>query len=134
MLDQYPNFYIDLAARLMDLGRQPRATASLINKHPDRVLFGTDASPLSQEDFQLYFRFLESNDEYFPYSTESIPPNGRWAISGLALPDNELQMVYGANAKLLISGFQDNLAYLNSDFGLKSDETPQSLAGTKETI
>src|SRR5215467_3016304 len=46
MLDAYPNFFIDIAARVAELGRQPRRARALIMGHPDRVLFGTDqASP-----------------------------------------------------------------------------------------
>ena len=45
MLDTYPNFNIDIAARLSQLGRQPRATRELILRHPDRVLFGCDEIP-----------------------------------------------------------------------------------------
>jgi len=133
MLDRYPNFYVDLAGRIMELGRQPRATAELISRHPDRVLFGTDASPLSKEDLHLYFRFLESNDEHFPYSTDEIPPYGRWAISGLALPADHLQLVYGSNARALLSGSGDGVTYLNPDFGLRPHRTSESPVGTKET-
>ena len=42
MLDSYPNFHIDIAARIAQLGRQPRATRELMLRHPDRVLFGID--------------------------------------------------------------------------------------------
>ena len=45
MLDTYPNLHIDIAARLSQLGRQPRATRELVLRHPDRVLFGCDEIP-----------------------------------------------------------------------------------------
>ena len=44
MLDTYPNLHADMAARIAELGRQPRATRELIVRHPDRILFGTDLS------------------------------------------------------------------------------------------
>ena len=45
MLTAYPNFHIDVAARIAELGRQPRATRRLMLEHPDRVCFGTDDLP-----------------------------------------------------------------------------------------
>ena len=65
MLSSYPNFNVDIAARVGDLGRQPRAAARLMRQHPDRVLLGTDAFPPRAEDYRLYFRFLATDDEYF---------------------------------------------------------------------
>ena len=38
----------------------------------------------------------------FAYSTDAIPPQGRWAISGLDLPDDVLAKVYGDNARRLL--------------------------------
>jgi len=34
----------------------------------------------------------------------STPSQGRWRISGLWLPGNVLRLVYGGNARRLISG------------------------------
>ena len=39
MLDAYPNYRVDIAARVAELGRQPRAVREVIMAHPDRVLF-----------------------------------------------------------------------------------------------
>jgi predicted TIM-barrel fold metal-dependent hydrolase len=102
MFDTYPNFYVDVAARVADLGRQPRATRRLILRHQARVLFGTDAFPPTRPALSIYFRFFETDDEHFPYSYASPPPNGRWAISGLALPDDVLADVYSANARRIL--------------------------------
>lgn len=104
MLDRYPNFHIDIAGRAAELGRQPRAATRLIDAHPDRVLFGTDAFPLLAADFHTYFRLLETEDEAFPYSDDAIPPQGRWPISGLGLSGQTLERVYGLNAKSLLKG------------------------------
>ena len=63
-------------------GRTRPAAASLPTArgaHPDRVLFGTDAFPVQPEDYRLWFRFLETDDECFAYSPgDPIPPQGRW--------------------------------------------------------
>jgi predicted TIM-barrel fold metal-dependent hydrolase len=104
MLDEHPNFHVDLAARVAEIGRQPRATRELILAHPDRVLFGIDEFPPARENYATYFRFLETADEHFAHSTEEVPSMGRWAISGLDLPDEVLARVYAANALRLVPG------------------------------
>ena len=90
MLTTYPNLHVDIAARIAELGRQPRATRALIERHPTRMLFGTDEFPPTQEIYAIHFRFLETADEHFAYSIDDPPPQGRWAISGLDLSDDLL--------------------------------------------
>ncbi|MDP9184707.1 MAG: amidohydrolase family protein, partial [Actinomycetota bacterium] len=105
MLDTYPNAYADIAARIAELGRVPRAARELITSHPDRFLFGTDAFPPEPADYEVYRRFCETADEHFPYDADDEPPSeGRWAISGLDLPLAVLQDLYAANARRLIHG------------------------------
>jgi predicted TIM-barrel fold metal-dependent hydrolase len=102
MLDRCPNFYVDVAARIAELGRQPRATRRLVFRHPTRVLFGTDAFPPTKAVYATYFRFFETDDEHFRYSQSDPPLTGRWAISGVYLPDDVLVDVYSANAGRVI--------------------------------
>lgn len=102
MLDTYPNFYIDTAARVAELGRQPRAAAELITRHPGRVLFGTDEIPFDSRVYAIYFRFLETSDEQFDHALEDPPPMGRWKISGLGLDRDVLRQVYAGNAGRLV--------------------------------
>jgi amidohydrolase family protein len=104
MLDTYPNLTIDIAARIAELGRQPRRTRALILRHPDRVLFGTDLIPPERDSYEIYFRFLETDDEYFGYSPADPPPTGRWCIAGLDLPEEVLRLVYAENARMLLPG------------------------------
>jgi predicted TIM-barrel fold metal-dependent hydrolase len=104
MLDAYPNFHVDVAARAAELGRQPRAARRLILEHPDRVLFGIDEFPPAVENYAIYLRLLETADEHFPHSSEEVPLMGRWAISGLDLPDEVLEKVYSGNARRLVPG------------------------------
>ncbi len=104
MLTTYPNFHVDVAARIAELGRQPRAARVLVIRHPDRVLFGTDESPPNAAAYAIHFRFLETGDEHFAYSTYEPPPQGRWRISALELPDDVLRAVYAENAVRLIPG------------------------------
>lgn len=104
MLGSYPNLYADVAARTAELGRVPRATAALIRRHPDRIVFGSDGTPPSAEEYAVSFRFLETADEHVPYSLDQVPPQGRWAISCLDLPDEVLAQLYADNARRLIPG------------------------------
>jgi predicted TIM-barrel fold metal-dependent hydrolase len=106
-MDQLPNMNVDIAARIGELGRQPRAARAFFEKYQDRILFGTDAIPharnfpqqlFGDELYEIYFRFLETDDEYFDYAPAKVPPQGRWRISGIDLPDAILRKVYYENA------------------------------------
>jgi hypothetical protein len=52
--------------------------------------------------YEIYFRFLETEDEYFDYGPSRVPPQGRWRIYGLGLPDTILKKVYYENATRLL--------------------------------
>ena len=52
--------------------------------------------------YEIYYRFLETEDEYFDYAPARIPPQGRWRIYGLGLPDQILKKVYHQNAERLL--------------------------------
>ena len=54
------------------------------------------------ELYEIYYRFLETEDEYFDYAPAPIPPQGRWRIYGLGLPEAILKKVYNANAARLL--------------------------------
>jgi predicted TIM-barrel fold metal-dependent hydrolase len=106
-LDRYANMNVEIGARLGELGRQPRRARKFFEDYQDRILYGTDASPhgsaVPQQDltpamFRCYFRFLETLDEYFDYSPAATPPQGRWKIYGIGLPDEILKKVYHNNA------------------------------------
>lgn len=75
LLDQCPNFYVDFSARIAELGRQPYSARRFFVRYADRILFGTDCGP-DLDSYRLYYRFLETDDEYFNYSPESTPPQG----------------------------------------------------------
>lgn len=110
-LDRYANLHVEFAARLGEIGRQPRKSREFLEAYQDRIMFGTDASPngssVPQQDlvpgmYQAYFRFLETTDEYFDYAPSRVPPQGRWRISGTGLPDEVLRKIYYANAERLL--------------------------------
>jgi predicted TIM-barrel fold metal-dependent hydrolase len=110
-LDRHHNLYVEFGARIGELGRQPRTARRFFEKYQDRILFGTDAVPkgveypqqlFGDELYRIYYRFLETEDEYFDYAPAPVPPQGRWRIYGLGLPPGILRKVYYANAGRLL--------------------------------
>ena len=102
-LRQYPNMYVELGARQAELGRQPRRAAKFFAEFQDRILFGTDSEPVPAV-YANYFRWLETSDEYFPYS--GYPGQGRWMIYGMELPDSILEKVYHKNAEKIFTMYR----------------------------
>lgn len=101
-LDAYPNMSIDLDARISELGRQPYSTRRFLIKYQDRVMFGTDTTP-RREAFRIYYRFLETDDEYFDVSA-SHHLQGFWMVHGVYLPDDVLAKLYHENAERILLG------------------------------
>lgn len=99
-LDKYPNFHVDIDARISELGRQPYSARRFLIKYQDRIMFGTDTTPKA-EAFRLYYRFLETDDEYFD-TAESHHRQGFWMIYGLFLPQDVLQKIYSSNAQKIL--------------------------------
>ena len=100
-----------MGARIGELGRQPRTARKFFKKYQDRILFGTDAVPKGNEFpqqlfcdelYRIYYRFLETDDEYFDYAPAPVPPQGRWRIYGQGLPDKILRKVYFENAARIL--------------------------------
>lgn len=100
-LNEMPNLYVDFASRIAELGRQPYSAREFLLHYQDRVLFGTDG-PWPELRLTYYWRFLETQDEYFFYSEKTPPPQGLWNIYGTDLPDEVLQKVYFQNFLRLI--------------------------------
>jgi predicted TIM-barrel fold metal-dependent hydrolase len=116
MLDKYPNFFIDTAARVPEIGRHPQEKMRrFYAKYQDRVLFGTDtgigpddadmmygstgAAPPTRADEVRFFtstwRYFETSDRQFESPT---PIQGRWKIDGVGLPESVLRKIYFENA------------------------------------
>lgn len=88
-LDRCPNLYVDIAARLGELGRQLYSARRFLTRYSDRVLFGTDSFCYTDPtDHPIYYRALETEDEYFDY--------------GVVLDDDSLKNIYHRNAKRLL--------------------------------
>ncbi|MCA9134306.1 MAG: amidohydrolase [Planctomycetales bacterium] len=103
MLDTFPNVVVEIASRIAELGRQPYTARDFMVRYQDRILLGTDG-PWPEQRYRYYWRFLETRDEYFPYSEKPIPPQGLWRIYGVHLPDAVLKKIYHGNASRLIPG------------------------------
>jgi predicted TIM-barrel fold metal-dependent hydrolase len=97
MLEECPNYYIDISARLGELGRQPYTARKFLIQYQDRILFGSDMGP-DPDEYRIYFRFLETDDEYFNYNSSDVPLQGRWYVCGMYLPDEVLKKIYHDNA------------------------------------
>jgi predicted TIM-barrel fold metal-dependent hydrolase len=107
-LEEFPNLYVDFAARIAELGRQPFTARRFCLQYADRILFGTDG-PRVPERLLLHWRFLETEDEFFPYAENPFPPQGFWRIYGLHLPDDVLRKIYAGNAARIIPGVKPRL-------------------------
>lgn len=105
-LGKYPNLYVDIAARIAELGRQPYTSRRFFTKYAGRILFATDG-PRVPERLGYHWRFLETYDEYFPYAENPFPPQGFWNIYGVGLPEDVLRKVYYQNAERLIPGVRE---------------------------
>lgn len=105
LLDRCPNFYVDISARINELGRQPYSARRFFIKYADRILFGTDLGP-NLDVYRIHYRFLETDDEYFNADIGDVPLQGRWFIYGLYLPEDVLEKVYYRNAQRILIGIQ----------------------------
>jgi predicted TIM-barrel fold metal-dependent hydrolase len=103
-LDAYPNMYVDIDARISELGRQPYTARRFFLKYQDRIMFGTDTRP-NREAYRIYYRFLETDDEYFD-PAGGHHRQGFWMIYGVFLPRDVLEKLYFKNAVRLLSGLK----------------------------
>jgi predicted TIM-barrel fold metal-dependent hydrolase len=99
LLDTLPNVYTEIGAVLAELGRQPRFARDWFIRYQDRVMFGKDI--WAPEEYWVYFRVLETADEYFDYYRKR---HAFWKMYGLALPDEVLKKLYYLNALKVVPG------------------------------
>ncbi|MDX2034704.1 MAG: amidohydrolase family protein [Blastocatellia bacterium] len=99
LFDAYPNAYIDIAAVLAEIGRQPYTARDFLIKYQDRVLFGKDIYEPSE--YTYYFRVFETRDDYIEYYRRR---HAFWRMYGLYLPDEVLKKIYYKNSLKLVPG------------------------------
>ena len=112
-LDKYPNFYVETGARVPELGRQPYTARRFFLKYQDRILFGTDSTPIAgaklakdgQEMYRIHWRWFETDDEYFD-ARKTHHLQSLWRVYGVFLPDEVLRKLYYENAVRLIPGLK----------------------------
>ena len=110
-LDRYPNFAVDLAARMPYLALKPREDAiAFVLKYQDKLIYGSDLVFSSEknspppmkfwkESYARDWRFLATND-----TVEFEGAKGQ----GLALPDSVLRKIYHDNAVHWFPGIYQN--------------------------
>jgi hypothetical protein len=112
-LDRYPNFAVDISARLVDLVVQPTdKVRNFFIRYADRVLFGTDVvmrerpsvmTPDDREDALDQLRTMYATHfSYFEQGGE-ITARGR-STMGLNLPSDILQQFYVHSAQAWYPG------------------------------
>ena len=99
LLDAHPNVVTEIGAIIYELGRQPRFARDWLVRYQDRVLFGKDV--WAPDEYPVYFRVLESADEYFDYYRDY---HAFWKMYGLELPDVVLRKLYYGNALRVLKG------------------------------
>ena len=98
------NVITEIGAVLAELGRQPIRARKFLIDYQDRVLFGKDAYNISE--YFVYFRVLETSDEYFDYYRKR---HAHWKMYGLSLPDSVLKKIYYKNALRILPSINKNL-------------------------
>ncbi|MGB8480239.1 MAG: amidohydrolase family protein [Acidobacteriaceae bacterium] len=110
-LDKYPNFAVDLAARMPYVEMQPRADLiAFITKYQDRLIYATDneLNPDSNpQDTMKEWEDRYANDWRFFATNDVVEYNGR-KIRGLALPQPILRKLYHDNAVKWFPGILGN--------------------------
>lgn len=103
LMDKFPNMLTEIGAVIAELGRQPRAAKAFLTKYQDRVLFGKDS--WVPDEYETYFRVLETEDEYFPYHKRY---HAFWRMYGIGLPDEILKKIYYKNALRILPNMDKN--------------------------
>ncbi len=127
LLQKFPNVYVDLAARVAEVGRHdPAKVRDLFVRHQDRILFATDIQlsvmptksgqmayrltlgsiseePPTLDDiapfYEAHFRFLETSGAPIDHP---VPIQGDWKVNPIDLPADVLEKVYWKNAERIV--------------------------------
>jgi predicted TIM-barrel fold metal-dependent hydrolase len=110
-LDDYPNFAVDLAARMPYLVLQPRENIiAFIEKYQDRLLYATDNEFYATDDVSDAVRSWEKTyafDWRFLSTSDTLQYKER-KVQGLNLPAPVLRKLYHDNAVRWIPGILRN--------------------------
>ncbi len=120
VLDRCPNFNIDTAARVGEIGRHDTVKLrDFFIKYQDRILFGSD-TVYSADNMDLGVPvpgkrtdadakvFFDTHWKFFETATRNMdhpsPIQGTWKVNALNLPPPVVRKLYIENAKRLIPG------------------------------
>ena len=113
-LDKYPNFAVDLAARMPYVEMQPRADLiAFITKYQDRLIYATDNEFNPDSNPQNTMKEWEdryANDWRFFATNDVVEYNGH-KIQGLALPQPILRKLYHDNAVKWFPGILEPVSH-----------------------
>jgi predicted TIM-barrel fold metal-dependent hydrolase len=105
--DRYPNFAVDMAARMEYLMiAPPEKVRAFLIKYQDRVLYGTDLDLIATADVQESLKEWQSTyarDWRFLATDETFDSDGR-KVHGLKLPEPVLQKIFRDNARHWVPG------------------------------
>ncbi|UWZ82385.1 amidohydrolase family protein [Occallatibacter riparius] len=98
-LDRYPNFAVDIAARVPYFEMQPRERMiAFITKYQDRLIYGTDVDYAGGAESSLgWIESVYANDWRYFATSDTIEYKGK-QVKGLSLPDTVLRKIYHENA------------------------------------
>jgi len=102
-LDRYPNFAVDMAARVCHLQvQEPKKVRNFITKYQDRLMYATDFGIREDSDFEQLTAELkqEWHDDwnYFTTRNQMTSPHVRNSFYGLGLDKRILEKIYFKNA------------------------------------
>ena len=98
-LDRYPNFAVDIAARMPYFEMYPRDTMiAFITKYQDRLIYGTD-NGLSAEskETMTHLESVYANDWRYFATSDKLSYKDK-PVQGLSLPPSILRKIYHDNA------------------------------------
>lgn len=119
ILDRFPNLYVDISARIPEIGRHPLPTLKeFFTKYKKRILFGTDfiitprgmqLGSVWKEGLPTYkdaVKYYADHRKFFETDLKNInhptPIQGNWKINAINLPNDVLEYIYTKNAQRLI--------------------------------
>jgi len=107
-LDKYPNFAVDMAARMPYLEMQPRDTIiAFITKYQDRLIYGTDIDFTGGADEKIqHLEAVYAHDWRYFATSDALEYKGK-PVQGLNLPESILRKIYHENAAKWYPGVVD---------------------------
>ncbi len=105
-LDEYPNFAVDVAARVRYFVRGDHEQArQFLMKYQDRVLYGTDFTLPPGDDARAAQELQETHGrDWNFFAGKDTLSYGKSQVSGLGLPEKVLQKVFRDNAVRWLPG------------------------------